>query len=169
MPSRRRAAAVAALLVGAAACGAMGGLRPLDLPVPDALVFLRVEQPAAPLIHALDSLVRARGLAVRLVAPREGWLETEWFDLEARATVPPPFGASERIVRLRFAADPRQGKSRLIAECVRRIAWDPSVPERDLERMVPPGHPGRILLDDILRAAAVTDSLGRPLEAPVRR
>jgi hypothetical protein len=38
----------------------------------------------------------------------------------------------------------------LFAECVVRVAWDPSVPARDLERMPTAGHPGRVLLDSVL-------------------
>jgi hypothetical protein len=47
----------------------------------------------------------------------------------------------------------------LLAECVMRIAWDPSVPERELERMVPEGHPGRVLLDTLI---AVVPQIGGP-------
>ncbi|MEK6610002.1 MAG: hypothetical protein AABZ35_03680, partial [Gemmatimonadota bacterium] len=38
-------------------------------------------------------------------------------------------------------------------ECVTRMVFDPSMPQRELERMAPDGHQGRILLDDVLRNA----------------
>jgi hypothetical protein len=54
------------------------------------------------------------------------------------------------VAKLRFFADPTAGRTRLVAECVRRIAEDPSEPERDMERMVPDSSPGRMLLDSIV-------------------
>jgi len=67
-------------------------------------------------------------------------------------------------VKVRFFADPVAGKTRLAAECVRRIADDPSEPERDLERMVPDSSPGRILLDGIVgRLKAAYPAAAAPL------
>jgi hypothetical protein len=101
-------------------------------------------------IDTLARIVRADGLAVTLADPAEGYLESGWFDLGTKR----PAGARardlDRVVKLRFFADPTAGHTRLAAECVRRIAWDPSEPERSLERMVPDSTPGRALLDSVL-------------------
>ena len=53
-------------------------------------------------------------------------------------------------MKLRLFADPTAGKTRLAAECVRRIAYDPSEPERDLERMVPDSTPEHAILDSLV-------------------
>lgn len=98
------------------------------------------------LAHALDSA----GLRVLRQAANEGYLETQWFDLESRTTTQPPFSHLDRVVKMRFFADPVQGRTRLLAECVQRIAWDPSRAERELERVVPAGHPGLVLMDSLL-------------------
>lgn len=120
-------------------------------------------QPApASLVAAFDSVVRARGLGVLAEAPLEGWLETRWFDLDERRSVAEPFRNFDRVVKLRFRVDRVQGKTRVIAECVLRTAWDPSVPERDRERMAPEGHEGRLLLEDILKAAGAVPIVAQP-------
>ena len=90
------------------------------------------------------------GLKVAVADPAEGYLETAWYDIQRRATVTGRARDLDQVVRLRFFADPTAGRTRLAAECVRRIAEDPSEPERDLERMVPDSSPGRILLDSII-------------------
>jgi len=149
----------------AAACASFGGIRPQERPVEGA-VQLTV-QPAPPvLVAALDSVVRARGLDVLAEAPPEGWLETRWFDLEAHRSVAEPFRNFDRVVKLRFRVDAVQGKTRVIAECVLRTAWDPSVPERERERMAPDGHEGRVLLEDILKAAGAVPIVVQPSTPP---
>jgi hypothetical protein len=100
--------------------------------------------------------VQAVGLSVAVADPAEGYLESSWYDLGRKANVSAGARNLDQVVKLRFFADPTAGRTRLAAECVRRIADDPSEPERDLERMVPDSSPGRALLDGIvgrLRAA----------------
>ncbi len=82
--------------------------------------------------------------------PAEGYLESSWYDLGRRATVSGRARDLDQVVKLRFFADPTAGRTRLAAECVRRFAYDPSEPERDLERMVPDSTPGHVLLDSII-------------------
>jgi hypothetical protein len=156
-------AACAALLLPA--CASFGGVRPREVPVAGA-VQLVVEPRAMALVQSLDSVVRARGMTVRALAPAEGYLETDWYDLGSQSSTRPPFRDLGRIVKLRILVDPVQGKTRVIAECVMRIAWDPSVPERDLERMVPEDHPGRSLLNEILRAAGAVPIAPQATPAP---
>jgi hypothetical protein len=86
------------------------------------------------------------------VVPNEGYLETRWFDLRSRVAVADPIGDFDQVVKLRFFVDPIGLHTRVIAESVRRTAWDPSRPPRDLEAMVPPEHPGRLLMDTVLAA-----------------
>lgn len=101
-------------------------------------------------VMALDARVRTMGLGVVRVAPREGYLESAWYDVARRATTQPPFDRLDSIVKFRFFVDPVQGKTRILAEAMRRIAWDPSTPARDLERMVPVGHPALAMIDSVL-------------------
>ena len=117
-------------------------------------MLVELEAPPDSVIRALASATRARGFSFRTVAPREGYLESDWLDLATRDTAQARAHRLDRAVKLRFFADPVAGKTRLLAECVHRIMVDPSLPERELERMVPDGHPGRALLDSVLTRIA---------------
>jgi hypothetical protein len=140
-------AAIALSLV--AACPNLGGVRPLYGPVPGSIAL---ELDAAPdaVIAAAARDVAAVGFRVAASATNEGYLETEWFDVAAHRSVTARARDLDRVVKLRFFADPTAGKTHLAAECVLRIADDPSLPPRDLERMVPDSTPGRVLLDSII-------------------
>jgi hypothetical protein len=94
--------------------------------------------------------IQAAGLRVASAAADEGYLETEWYNLVTKRTVDARATDFSRAVKLRLFADPTAGKTRLAAECVVRIAYDPSEPERDLERMVPDSTPARALLDSLI-------------------
>jgi len=141
-------AAALAAAAFAAACRT-GGVRPRFAPLPTSEVARSDRDPAETIV-VLDSALRARGLKIVARSPVEGYLETSWFDVDTHAAVAPPFRRLDRIVKFRFFADEVQGPTRILAECVRRIAWDPSAPERDLERQVPDDHPGRLLMDSLL-------------------
>jgi len=155
---------VACLAVAAAtvaACATMGGLRPLYGPVPGSVAVELEAQPVTAIVSAANE-VRSAGLTVAQLDSAEGYLLTGWYDVARKAGVSGRGPDLDDVVRLRFFADPTAGRTRLAAECVRRIAFDPSQPEHDLERMVPDSSPGRVLLDSIvarLRAAY-------PLPAP---
>ena len=112
--------------------------------------MMLLDLPASDVTQQLAASVLRVGLPVRTAEPREGYLESGWFDVQARRPAREPFDRLDSIVKLRFFADPAFGHTRLFAECVVRMAWDPSVPPRDLERMPPAGHPGRALLDSVL-------------------
>ncbi len=155
---RRGSRAARAVLLALAAAGAVGcasftGVRPRYGAVPGS-VLVELEAPPDSVIRALASATRERGFSFRTVAPREGYIESDWLDLAARDTAQPRAHRLDRVVKLRFFADPVAGKTRLLAECVHRIMVDPSLPERELERMVPDGHPGRALLDSVLTRIA---------------
>lgn len=106
-------------------------------------------QPIA-VIGSAAQEVRSAGLRVAVLDSAEGYLVTGWYDVARRTTVSGDGRDLDHVVRLRFFADPTGGKTRLAAECVRRIAYDPSEPEHDLERMVADSSPGRVLLDSIV-------------------
>jgi hypothetical protein len=112
--------------------------------------MLLIDLPTGAATESLATSLGRVGLPVRTSEPREGYLESQWFDVQAHRATREPFGRLDSIVKLRFFADPAFGHTRLFAECVVRVAWDPSVPPRDLERMPPTGHPGRALLDSVL-------------------
>lgn len=139
-----------------------GGVRPRQAAFPEARSVLTV-RPAAEVIASLEAAVRDVGPGVARSAANEGFLETRWFDVVTRQPVAPPFTRLDSIVRIRFYADPVQGKTRLIAECVQRYRYDPSLPDRDLERVVREGHPGRVLLDSLLAPFAADSGGGPPL------
>jgi hypothetical protein len=144
-----RAALVALAAAGTVGCASFVGVRPRYGPVPGS-VLVELEPPPDSVIRALAAATRARGFIVRTAAPREGYLESDWLDLATRDTARARSDRLDRVVKLRFFADPVAGRTRLLAECVHRIMVDPSLPERELERMVPDGHPGRALLDSVL-------------------
>ena len=155
--------ALAAAISTIAAC-ATGGQRPRLSAAPESVSAVLVASPDSVIAH-LDARIRSLGMAVVRSAPREGYLETAWIDVHSRATEAAPFTRLDSIVKFRFFADPVQGRTRLLAEAMRRIAWDPSLPPRELERMVPSDHPARALLDSML-VAVKPDSVPRPPLGP---
>ncbi|MBI1723063.1 MAG: hypothetical protein HYR48_04060 [Gemmatimonadetes bacterium] len=141
--------AIAAIAAG---CASLGGVRPRYGPVPGSILLQLDSLPEA-VIRVLATEVQTAGLRLRFVSPEEGYLETEWYNLGTRQSEQPGARDLDRVVKLRFFADPVAGKTRLLAECVNRYVYDPSLPERELERMVPDASPGRGLLDEVLRQA----------------
>src|SRR5262249_16381950 len=124
-------------------------VRPTYQPFPQAPADTVAADGIIALEEAAERIV-ARGFTLRVHAPREGFLETHWFDLVARkrATVAsdpnPP-------VRLRLFADPATPTStKLTIETVYRRTLDPSLPEREAELMVPVGSPGDTLARNLL-------------------
>ena len=132
------------------ACGA-SNIRPWTVPFPEARVDT-VDVEAASLIERLNSHVTNTGLEVTRISPEEGFLETRWFDLATRRSRKSG-GDPERVVRMRFWADPvMAGRSVLISEVVYLQSLDPSLLPRDAETLAPPDHAGHILMTDILEA-----------------
>jgi hypothetical protein len=128
----------------------MGGLRPRYGPVPESVTLTLEGAPDAVTRAAAEEAQHA-GLRVQWLSPEEGYVETQWYDLRSReSAIEPRFRDPEQVVKLRFFADPVAGKTRLVAEAVSTSLVDPSRPQRELERMVPPGHGGREVLTRIL-------------------
>ena len=151
-----RKLAAAALALALLSCRT-GGLRPRIAPVPHSVMMI-VPDSAKNIVVILADRSRAMGFTVARYAPEEGYLETGWYDTQEKHPVGDPFTNLDRVVKLRFFADPWQGRTRLVGESVRRIAWDPSMPQRDLERMVPDSSPGRALLDSVLAPVRPPDT-----------
>jgi hypothetical protein len=137
-------------------CGSIGA-RPYLTPLPDAIHDTIPARPSA-VIGELQTLVIGEGLIVRVSSPAEGFLETEWYDVDRRGTVGGRLDP-RRIVRMRFFADEASSDLTLLtSESVTLRALDPSIPERQNEVMVPPGHPGSQILERIL--IALRNALG---------
>ena len=125
--------------------------RPSFTPMPEAAateIRLRPAEAITSLAEALraDSLVPAR------VRVRDAYLETAWLDsATGEATRRRPIGTG--VVKVRAWADPgRPGNSLLIVETLYRPLADPSLPERELERQVPPEHPTALKVERALEA-----------------
>ena len=138
-------------MVALAACAGLTAVRPRYGPLPGS-ISVRVDADPAAVVRALEAAVRAAGVAVRRTVPEEGYLETAWHELAADSAAPRR-SRQDRRVRFRFFADPTAGRTQLLAECVVRLIEDPSLPERELERMVADTHPGYRLLQGLLRDA----------------
>lgn len=126
--------------------------RPDFRPLPQARaaqIFARPQQ----VIPALAALVTAESLRIERANPRDGYLETEWYDTRTRrsfrngAAVPDLAHA----VKLRGWADPYvPGQTILTLEVAYRLRYDPSRTGRDLETAVPPGQYGDTLADSLV-------------------
>jgi hypothetical protein len=116
--------------------------RPDLLPVPDASrleVELFVPEATRALALALDT----DSIPVVRTEPEDGWLETDWFDA---TTLAPVRGRVVGLdaVRVRGFVDPARPNHSLIqVEVIYRPRLDPALPPRELEVMVPTGHPVR--------------------------
>jgi len=144
---RRGWIAVAALL---AACRP-DTTRPAITPYPEAAgVEIRLRPPEA--TRRLAEALEADSLPPARVRVRDGYLETAWLDsATGQRTTRRPLGTG--VVRLRAWADPgRPGNTVLTVETLYRPLADPSLPERELERQVPPTHPTAVKVEKILEA-----------------
>jgi hypothetical protein len=124
--------------------------RPSFTPLPES-AGTEVRLSAREATRHLAEALRASAVPVRKVMLRDGYLETGWFDSKSgRPTRRRPIG--QGIVRVRAWADPaRPGSSQLAVETSYRPLVDPSLPERELERQVPPTHPVAVKVEEALR------------------
>jgi len=135
--------------------------RPTYGPVSGAeTVVLELEVPGA--TRLLADRLKADSLPVTVIEQRDGFVETPWFDTTtSKPTGRRPLGAG--VVRVRGWVDPEKpGFSRLTVETLFRDIADPSLPERELDREVPPDHPTAV------RVRAVLDSLRKRYGEPDR-
>jgi hypothetical protein len=141
------ALAGAIVLAGCAA----GGLRPAFAPLTNAAT-LEVSATPAQVIGAVQAeLLKEQGMQVQWVSETEGYLETQWYNVQTRATGNISTGALDQNVRFRFWVDmAAEGTSKVTAEAVWMRGWDPSRTEREQESMVPDAHPGGQILSRVL-------------------
>ena len=97
----------------------------------------------AQLVVELERHSATEGLDVRISSVLDGYLETSWYSA----------GQPKQEVLLRFWIDPVGPLGyQLTAEAVYRRIADPSLPSRQREVMVPPGHDGEAMLIRFLNA-----------------
>ena len=128
------------LAVGTTACQP-NTTRPGITPYPEALggeLRLSVSETT----RHLAELLKADSIPVSQVRLRDGYVETRWFDSRTGQAKKGRTALGLQTVRIRGWADPaRPGSTQLTVETVYRPLMDPSLPERELERQVPPDHP----------------------------
>jgi hypothetical protein len=114
--------------------------RPDLTPRPEApRVELELEVPQA--TRALALALDADSFPVVRTEPLDGWLETGWFNgITLLPTRERPLGIN--VVRLRGFVEPgRANHSMVTVEIVYRPQANPSLPDRELEVVVPDWHP----------------------------
>jgi hypothetical protein len=153
-----------AALLGLAACKATT-TRPYYPPLTGA-AQTEIELGVRETTQALADVLRGDSLPVTRVEPRDGFVETAWFDVRSRR----PAGGRHlgpEVVQVRAWADPsRPGHSRLVVETVFRPLADPSLSSRALDRQVPPDHPIAKRMTEILTQLAKLYSTEPAEQAP---
>lgn len=147
------------MLMAAAACKP-ATIRPFFPPVTGA-AQVEIELETRNATAALADVLRSDSLPLAKVAPRDGYLETEWFSVTTRR----PIGARRLgpdVVQVRAWVDPtRHGHSRLTVETVYRPLADPSLPTRELDRQVPVDHPiGKRMTEIVTELARLYAGVG---------
>ena len=145
--------------------------RPSFLPQPSA-VIAEVELPVPQATRALALALDADSIPVRRTEAKDGWLESDWFDVSTRRpTTHRKLGLD--VVKVRAWVDPsRPNHSNITVETVYRPVADPSRTDRDLEQQVPATHPiaGRMVALGIRLSKTYggvsTDSAVAPVAPP---
>ena len=125
--------------------------RPDFQPFPQSHTIVLIARPQL-VIPFLATLVQAESLRVRRSSPRDGYLETDWYDTRTRRSY-----RGDRVpdlaqsVKLRGWADPYvPGETMFTLEVSYRPRYDPSRMERDLEAPVAEDHDGKKLAEELL-------------------
>ena len=95
----------------------------------------------------------AESLRVRRANPRDGYLETDWYNTRTHRSFRDDAAVPDlaHTVRLRCWADPYiPGESILTIEVAYRLRYDPSRAGRDFETLVPTGQAGDTLAGTLL-------------------
>jgi len=136
--------------------------RPDFRPFPQAQTVLLVARPLQ-VIPYLATLVQAESLRVRRASPRDGYLETDWYDTRTRRSYRDGQGVPNLAssVKLRCWADPYvPGETVLTLEVAYRLRYDPSRNGRDWETVVPSGQAGDSLTGTLF--AQLKERFGSP-------
>lgn len=125
--------------------------RPPFPPLPQAAgTEVRLAVPEA--TRRLAEALRTDSIPIRRIQPRDGYIETPWFDAATRRPLRHRRPIGTGAVRIRAWADPaRPGSTQLTVETLYRPLVDPSLPERELEREVLPTHPVAVKVEAALR------------------
>ncbi|HTS87580.1 MAG TPA: hypothetical protein VMG41_03745 [Gemmatimonadales bacterium] len=138
-----RRLAIGVLLAAAATSGVMckpTTARPYFPPVTGA-AQAEIQLPPRSATSALADVLKSDSLPVTKVEPRDGYVETAWFDAVTRKPADRRILGPD-VVRVRAWVDgTRPGYSRLTVETVYRPLADPSLAPRELDRQVPADHP----------------------------
>lgn len=124
------------------------------MPSPQALVVVVDATPPRVVPEAVGWLTN-QGLRVEWSSPRDGYVETAWYNLRTHASTPGETDPGDLLntVKVRCWADPNvPGKSQLTVEVVYRPILDPSRPARDLEVTVPHGSEGYRIAEQLVEA-----------------
>jgi hypothetical protein len=136
------------LLLVAAACYPTT-TRPAISPLPGGQIAeLALAVPAA--TRALALALDSTGIPVRRTEPKDGWLESEWFDA---GTLKPVTGRilGTNAVKVRAWIDPsKPDHVRITVETAWRPMVDPSRDPRTLERQTPADHPIAVKVQAVL-------------------
>jgi hypothetical protein len=123
--------------------------RPRVTPFPEsAQTEVRAKTPGA--TERLLTAFAAESIPVTFSSTRDGYVETPWLDATTlQATDARPIGLG--VVRIRGWVNPaKEGYSTIIVEGAYRPLADPSLPERDTERPLPPLNQVRTRLDSLV-------------------
>jgi hypothetical protein len=135
-------------------------------PYPEA-AGTEVRLPVIEATRHLAEALKADSSPTRKVQLRDGYIETGWF-MAATGQPAPSRKFGPGVVRVRAWADPsRPGSSQLTVETLYRPLLDSSLPERELERQVPRGHPVAVRVEGALKSLVdrYGGSPGRETEA----
>lgn len=158
----RSSSLLVSLTLATAACQPATS-RPAFGPIPEALGGeIRLTVPEA--TRRLAEALKADSIPTQKVRLRDGYIETPWFLTRTRRpTTQRPLGPG--VVRIRAWADPsRPGSTQLTVETLYRPRVDPSLPERELEREVPPDHPTALRVAAVLKR--LVERFGTPPPPP---
>jgi hypothetical protein len=125
--------------------------RPPFVPLPEA-AGTEVRLPMKEATTDLAEALRKDSIPIGKVVPRDGYLESPWFNSKTKRPVKGHRPLGLDIVRVRAWADPaRPGSSQVSVETSYRVLADPSLPERELDRQVPVNHPIAIKVEEVLK------------------
>ena len=155
--------------------------RPAFSPLPSA-AMTEVELGVPEATRALALALHADSIPVRRTEPKDGWLESDWFDVRTlKPTTQRRLGPD--VVKVRAWIDPTHPSvkgdsvhSTITVETVYRPVADPSRADRELDKQVPSTHPiaGRMVALTLnlakLYGRTSTDSVVAPPPAtPVKK
>ena len=127
--------------------------RPSFGPLPTAAEAF-VDEPVAHTTTMLSEGLAADSIPVSRVEPKDGYLETGWFNPYTGATTAArPLGDS--VVRVRAWVNAYgEERASIRAETAMRSLANPSLPPRELDQQAPPDNPAAVRVARVLQALA---------------